>query len=754
MKTRICLFLALCSLIILMGWPAAASQEPMVQSAGIILAGDDFNAGTFENTILSAGGLTLAPEANDGQYLSAALDTPLAFNALMPQWLADVPDNAGMVISVRTGTGGDVWSDWVQLQPDADLTLPGDETLTGSIITVPAVDGKHRQVQFSITFSRQAGEPAPVLQQVFLHLVDSTQGPSSAELVSRQQALDAQRPVVPQAGYPKPPVVSRKVWCTDPQCNYNDGLEYVPVSHLVVHHTVTGGSGDSADIVRAIWRFHSFDRGWGDIGYNYLIDPNGVIYEGHLGGDDVVGTHAAGANYGSMGVSLIGTYTSVTPSQAMQTSLAKLLAWKADQKNINVFSAGRVPQLGSNVSWGLPFLGGHRDVHGYPSTVCPGDAAFALLPGLRRDVANRIGFVSPHAYIDEFSNNFVKSQAGSWYPVNNNDLGGCGFDGHAYYTWSTTDQNNSTNWGEWNISVNVCGVYQIESYAPYCLTSRAETAGARYTVTDSTGPKNVTVSHQANVGTWMSLGNFAFSAGNSGKVRLTDLTTTDSGLGVWFDAIRLRLLNPLPAPAASSPSPGNQAWLGSRTVTFNWAVSNAAYVKNTRLDVATDSQFANTILSKTFNGVKTTHTDTFNQDYDRLYWRVVLTALCNQVSQSPVWRFGIDTLPPSSIVHAVYEHDDGHFTVAWSSSDGGSGAATYDIQFRTGPEVAWNTWLNDSPATAASFAPAAPYYQFRSLATDRVGNSEVKASAVFDISSEDAIRIHRVIMLPVVRHSN
>src|SRR5690606_21603494 len=122
----------------------------------------------------------------------------------------------------------------------------------------------------------------------------ATAGPTTEELVAQQEA----QPELQQAtnAYPKPPVIPRIAWCNDPACNYSDGLRYEPVTHLILHHTVTTSSDDSAATVRAIWKFHTFTRGWGDIGYNYLVDINGVIFEGHLGGDDVVGTHSGDAN--------------------------------------------------------------------------------------------------------------------------------------------------------------------------------------------------------------------------------------------------------------------------------------------------------------------------------------------------------------------------------------------------------------------------------------------------------------------------
>ena len=120
----------------------------------------------------------------------------------------------------------------------------------------------------------------------------------------------------------KPAVVSRTSWgCPDGQ---GSGWtpQYTTVTHLIVHHSATANtSSDWAATVRSIWNFHTNDRGWGDVGYNYLIDPNGVIYEGRAGGDNVIGAHFSCQNGGTMGVCMLGTFTSVSPTAAALSSL-------------------------------------------------------------------------------------------------------------------------------------------------------------------------------------------------------------------------------------------------------------------------------------------------------------------------------------------------------------------------------------------------------------------------------------------------
>jgi hypothetical protein len=733
-----------------LGYPALSSQDGAVQAGDLILTGTDFGPGTGENIVVGIEGLALAPSGVEGVYLSPVLRAPLTFNAVVPQWFVELPAGATMEIQLRTGTADGRWSEWYEVHESPDWNLPEDEDVVGQMITVPAVDVTHTQLQYAVSFSRLLAGATPRLRQLRLTFIDSTRGPTAAELVARQQELDGgPAPQAADSPYAKPLVVSRQVWCTHADCNYNP-TKYYPVSHLILHHTVSSNSSsDWAATVRAIWQFHTFTRGWGDIGYNYLVDMNGVIYEGRLGGDDVVGTHASGGNRGSMALALMGTFTlpshplpGITPPEPMLNAAANLFAWKAAQKKIDVYSAGRLPDL----SWGLPFLMGHRDVYG--TTECPGEQAHLLLPWLRDQVAERINFVTPYLYIDELSSAFTKSNV-TWYtPIYN-----CGFDLHAYYTWSTTNPAHSTNWGEWRIDVPGSGRYELSAYVPYCRTGRAETHGARYTVSHANGSDQVVVSHENNVGMWIVLGEYDFLAGNSGKLRLTDLTTTETGLGVWFDAIRLR---PVDAPInIVHHQPAAASWTNQRTVGFSWQVNNGISATGVQLQVATDATFNDLIFSTPLPANATAYNYTFEHDAYQLYWRVIVTTLFGTVTSTPTY-FGIDSVPPESHISGIYELPGERFVVAWQGeSNGGSPIAHYDVDYR--PDAGnWVSWLSSTPAAAAAFTPPAgnghsPVYWFRVRATDVAGNEQPFPAGGGDVHSGQAIFLSHAIMLPVVQ---
>ena len=212
----------------------------------------------------------------------------------------------------------------------------------------------------------------------------------SYEVWSR--VLSAPMRAVASAG--QPAIVSRAGWHAEEEIVRAKPL-IAPVLRLaIVHHTA--GTNDytpaqAAAIVRGIEVYHVRGNGWNDIGYNFLVDRYGTIYEGRGGGIDknVIGAHALGFNVGTVGVALIGNFTSATPTAAQQAALVRLLAWRLDVAHIDPQSTV-VYTSGGNAKWRagkvvtLRAISGHRDTG--PSE-CPGNGAYALLPSIARRVA-------------------------------------------------------------------------------------------------------------------------------------------------------------------------------------------------------------------------------------------------------------------------------------------------------------------------------------------------------------------------------
>lgn len=730
--------------------PAQGYEEPIHDK--IHFTGTDFASGSGTGFAVSTNGLTIADNELTAVYTSPDIEASLPFNVVVPQWDATQPKGTSITIQVRTRTSNGPWSDWFVMQEDHDLTVAGSNLISGNMISVPEIDKRHSHVQFSVSMGRNISLAAPVLEEMVFTFIDATSGPTTAELVAQQQALDANQNNTSYltTGHPRPTIISREVWCFYDDCDYTDGLEYSPATHMVIHHTVSANGGTNwAATVRAIWSYHTYTNEWGDIGYNYLIDVDGLIYEGHLNEDyenlDVAGTHASGANLGSMGVSLLGTFTAVDhalpgikPPEPMVDSLVNLLSWKADQRDIDVYDASNTLP---NVGWGLPHLMGHRDAYG--TTECPGDQAHALLPEIRDRIAANIGLTNEYLIVDEAGPYFTRSNT-SWYEGPNE----CGTNGHSFYAWSTTNPDSPIRWGKWQPPITEAGYYRIEVRAPYCYTGRGETDGATYTINHANGTDTVILSHNDQLGVWMDLGVYYLHADDSTTVRLTNLTTTDEGKGVWFDDMRLIEVS----PELKASSPTEEGWTNNPDVEFVWQLSNSSPPQTTTLKVATDTDLTNLVLEETIPGNVVSYTHMFTENVT-LYWQtsVVLTGTQDSLVTS-VSKFGVDTAVPTSTAQLIYTKNvTDVYNLVWTGTDELSGIAGYNVAYRTISETTWTSWLTTTVNTSATFTPPDPEqtYEFHIIATDHAGNIEIKTEP--DLSTAEAIDLPHAIMLPMIK---
>lgn len=181
---------------------------------------------------------------------------------------------------------------------------------------------------------------------------------------------------------PEPDIESRAEWCPSGDCPAQTSPTPTDVTHMIVHHAAgTNSANDWAAIVRAIWDLHVNGNGWSDVGYNYLIDPNGVLYEGR--GYNILGAHFCGMNTGTMGVCMMGNYTDIEPTSEALESLERLLAWKSC--DIGADPLGESYHNSSNGI--LKNISGHRDGC---ATACPGDSFYPLMSQVREETNNMI----------------------------------------------------------------------------------------------------------------------------------------------------------------------------------------------------------------------------------------------------------------------------------------------------------------------------------------------------------------------------
>jgi hypothetical protein len=193
-----------------------------------------------------------------------------------------------------------------------------------------------------------------------------------------------------------PPLLTRLSWGANESIR-RAAPQYAPsVQFAVVHHTAGSNSytrAQSAAIVRGIEIYHVKGNGWNDIGYNFLVDRYGQVFEGRYGGAEknVIGAHAEGFNTGSTGVALLGTYGSTGPTPAERSALVKLLAWRLDVAHVDpvsrlTYASGGNPRFAQGAPVPLRAVSGHRDT-GFTS--CPGAVVYAQLGAIAQQAAQQ-----------------------------------------------------------------------------------------------------------------------------------------------------------------------------------------------------------------------------------------------------------------------------------------------------------------------------------------------------------------------------
>ena len=302
------------------------------------------------------------------------------------------------VVSLRTRLGGGRWSRWVRLSDYSDDSPDpgrGEPAVRG--LSSPVWAGEADQVQYRLS------RPVPGLRLHFVNVRGSATAADRIRTAVRRVANTAVASIAglfrgrtAQAAEPEPAIVPRKDWGAN-DCRPRHAPEYGVVKAAFVHHTVNTNDysrEEAPSIVLAICRYHRDSNGWNDIGYNFLVDKYGTIYEGRAGGVDqpVVGAQAQGYNAQSTGIANIGTFTSVRQTTEALTAMARLIRWKLPLHGVptsgstTLISAGgsanKYPE-GTHVR--VKRISGHRDVG---ATECPGNSLYAQLPELRRLVGS------------------------------------------------------------------------------------------------------------------------------------------------------------------------------------------------------------------------------------------------------------------------------------------------------------------------------------------------------------------------------
>lgn len=313
-----------------------------------------------------------------------------------------LPDGAALTVTLRTSADGRRWSPWTTVDVEPVVAADGSRSPgTGAIpdaFTEPVWVGSAQYLEVKAGAASGRGHAPSRLDGVRLMFLN-TSGDASvvdrlASVARSTVAAIARIGATPVAAAmtDKPTIVTRAQWGADESLR-GHAPEYATVKMAFVHHTVNANSYTRAQaegLVRGIYYYDVKGLKWSDLGYNFLIDRYGTVYEGRYGGvtKGVIGAQVLGFNTGSTGIAMIGTFTSVSPPAAMMDSLKRLLAWKLDVHHIDPQATARLEcRYTRKFTEGeivvFPAVAGHRQANW---TACPGDALYRLLPGVRTAV--------------------------------------------------------------------------------------------------------------------------------------------------------------------------------------------------------------------------------------------------------------------------------------------------------------------------------------------------------------------------------
>lgn len=307
-------------------------------------------------------------------YRSFTADYP--FYALGASWNGAV--GTWPVIEVETSVDGTTWTDPQGLM--AATTDGGRPSRDGRLFTGLTFADGATQVRFRTVDAN--GNLGSVDGLSFVY-IDASDGPWEYDVTPE---------AIPSSGsdtggvdtLTPPKLLTREAWGADESYRFDGNIiwtpEYQEVRHVIIHHTETPTEQDPIVAIRSIYYYHAVEQGWGDIGYNYLVDRNGTIYEGRYGGQNVIGGHSYEYAYGSSGICIIGNYQDHAESDAARAGLVEIGAW----------AARHLDPLGSedfHETPNLPTICAHRDVN---ATSCPGDGLYADVPYIRNLIAQTL----------------------------------------------------------------------------------------------------------------------------------------------------------------------------------------------------------------------------------------------------------------------------------------------------------------------------------------------------------------------------
>jgi hypothetical protein len=308
------------------------------------------------------------------------------FRMLAVTWRGAAPSSDGaVVVSARTRTGG-TWSDWFEIHTNVDIGT--EASPNGRFGTEPHWVGDSDGVQVRVD---AVGVARPT--DVRADLIEPGTSAADDAITGGWQASSA------SASTNRPPIVTRAEWGADESLRDKRLENNATVEVAFVHHTAGSNNysrGESPAVVRGLYSYYVRSLGYGDMGYNFLVDKYGTIYEGRAGSitQPVRSAATGGFNRNSLSIVAMGNFETAPASDAMVAGIAKVAAYRLSRFHRDPFGRKTLTaEIGSSrydagEKARFRVISGHRDA-GY--TACPGGNLYRRLPDIRRLAARQMG---------------------------------------------------------------------------------------------------------------------------------------------------------------------------------------------------------------------------------------------------------------------------------------------------------------------------------------------------------------------------
>ncbi len=372
---------------------------------------------TINSEQLAASTFSVSPYQTTDVFISEEQSPDFEFTSVGGSWEEIKPNGTNVDIEVRFKSGNE-WSEWLEVEEEEDIFQEGKlhensvkrygmassdgatamqykVLMYGDGVNVPMVENMQwtfikaaKSVPGINTPKPQYSSNSGVTASTYIALNSNNQktvisrsqwGADESYRYLEDNSIDPVLVEIDAAYYEKfkdELQYSRVVESDENGDKYKWPLQYpTKVKKVIIHHTATTENLDSPEqAIRDIYYYHAISRGWGDIGYNYIVDQEGNIYEGRYGGEGVIGAHSGPGNNGSIGIAVLGNYEETDVNEEVVGAIGQFVAQKSKVHDIDPegYSAFRAELM--------PNIFGHKDIM---STQCPGIYLYQKLPIIR-----------------------------------------------------------------------------------------------------------------------------------------------------------------------------------------------------------------------------------------------------------------------------------------------------------------------------------------------------------------------------------